>query len=81
MASSIGKALGFGSLDEGDDSGGDAPMSEGMEPKPKPEDGNSAEVLAMKQFQRAKDPAAMAAALKDFLEACGVYGSDDSGGL
>ncbi len=35
-----------------------------------------AEVLAMKQFKRASTPEAMAQALKDFLEACGVTGSD-----
>jgi hypothetical protein len=36
----------------------------------------SAEVLAMKMFERAKSPEDKAAALKDFLSACG-YMSDE----
>lgn len=33
----------------------------------------SAEVLAMKQFDRAPTPEAKVQAMKDFLEACGLY--------
>ncbi len=39
----------------------------------KPKGPASAEVLAMKQFDRATSPEAKAQALKDFLEACGLY--------
>lgn len=52
-----------------------APESTG-EPKSeeKPKEGDStAEVLAMKQFERAGTPEAKAQAMKDFLEACGLY--------
>lgn len=54
------------------------PMS-AMEPmdsemaEEKPEGSSSAEVLAMKQFDRATSPEAKAQAMKDFLEACGMY--------
>ena len=56
-----------------DDAGEDMPVSESTEDagdKPKVA---SAEVLAMKQFDRASTPEAKAQALKDFLEACGLY--------
>ena len=56
----MGESLG------GEDVMEDAPMSE------KPE-AASAETLAMKQFKRAATPEAMAQAMKDFLEACGLY--------
>ncbi len=70
---SIGKALGY-SLDLGDEEGDDeSPASEPKEPKAKVP---TAEVLAMKQFERAKSPEEKAQALKDFLSACGVYDSD-----
>ncbi len=75
--SKLGKALGFsmdmgsgeaGAMDEGD-------ASDELESEPaasvKEKPGGSAEVLAMKQFKRATTPEAMAAALKDFGEACG----------
>lgn len=75
--SKIGKAIGFGD--------GPPPVSDPMEAEleleddlelPEPEDKSgvgSAEVLAMKQFERAASPEAKAQALKDFLEACGLY--------
>ena len=39
----------------------------------KPKASGSAEVLAMKQFDRASTPEAKVQAMKDFLEACGLY--------
>ena len=47
----------------------ESPASESTEAKPKTA---SAEVLAMKQFDRATTPEARAEALKDFLSACGA---------
>ena len=70
MPSDIGKALGY-DMEEKAVSDEMAPVSESMEPEKK--GSASAEVLAMKQFERAKDPEAKAQALKDFLEACGLY--------
>ena len=68
--SKVGDALGF---------------SEGMAEEPLPEDpmaaddtlaapepNADAEILAMKAFESAKTPEAKVAALKGFLEACGV---------
>jgi hypothetical protein len=55
----------------------EAPVSEsGEDPmaSDEPEGTGSAEVLAMKQFGRATTPEAKVAALKDFLEALGVFG-------
>ncbi len=82
MASAIGKALGYsmdvpsadkaGEMDEGDSSDEELTPASKAEPK-----AASAEVLAMKQFERAKSPEAKVQALKDFLSACG-YSSDDS---
>ncbi len=73
--SKLGDALGY-SMDAGDGASGamdEGDASDMLEPpasaKEKP--GGSAEVLAMKQFKRATTPEAMAAALKDFGEACG----------
>lgn len=62
--SKIGKALGFPSPDE---------ESEDPELDVEPVSDNKAEVLAMKQFMRADTAEAKATALKDFMEACGVY--------
>ncbi len=67
MASKIGKALGFGDLG-----------ADGVEPDEDDAEGEtkgsaSAEVLAMKQFMRADTAEAKAAAMKDFMEACGGY--------
>ncbi len=67
--SKIGKAIGFPEIPESFEDEGDEMESE-AEPKA---GGNTAEVLAMKQFDRATTPEARAQALKDFLEACGVY--------
>jgi hypothetical protein len=69
----IGKALGYGSMpglggSEPDDDADDTDS----EDAPK---GSSAEVLAMKAFTKAVTPEDKAEALKDFLSACGVYGS------
>lgn len=76
MASKLGKALGF-SMDEGDasDMDDDTPPSvaDPLEDKPK---GGSAEILAMKQFERATTTEAKVQALKDFLEACGAIGDE-----
>ncbi len=73
MASKLGKALGY-SMDLGADDE-EAPVSEELdveaEVKPKEKTGGSAEVLAMKQFERATTPEAKVQALKDFGEACG----------
>lgn len=44
-----------------------------MEDEPAPKADASAEVLAMKQFDRAPTPEAKVQAMKDFLEACGLY--------
>jgi hypothetical protein len=71
----LSKALGY-DLGEGapasdtmgmSESTGDAPVDD------KPKGTATAEVLAMKQFDRATTPEARAQALKDFLEACGLY--------
>ena len=77
MASKLGKALGGlgGSLDMGsgdEDMGSEeeAPMSDA-----KPDTG-SAELMAMKMFEKATSPEAKVSALKAFLEACGAIGSD-----
>jgi hypothetical protein len=53
------------------------PMAGGLEDpemleEPKASDA-SAEVLAMKMFERASTPEAKVQAMKDFLEACGLY--------
>ena len=67
--SKIGKAIGYPDIPESFE-------DEGMEEVPEsvPAAGaGTAEVLAMKQFDRATTPEARAQALKDFLEACGVY--------
>lgn len=84
--SKLGDALGFASpkglkgaetpaMDEGDGSDTDSltPASEKTEPK-----GGTAEILAMRQFDRATTPEAKVQALKDFGEACG-WGGGDSG--
>jgi hypothetical protein len=68
MPSEIGKALGYSMGDSEEE----APMSE-TPVKEAPKASASAEVLAMKQFDRAKDPEAKVQAMKDFLEACGLY--------
>ena len=50
------------------------PMSaEGTPEDVEPKGSASAEVLAMKQFDRATSPEDKAQAMKDFLEACGLY--------
>lgn len=71
MASPIGKALGYSM-----DSEEEAPLSSepGDEAPPSKKDTKapSAEVLAMKQFERAKTPEAKVEALRSFLSACGV---------
>lgn len=71
MAGKIAKAIGFPGMDDAssDDSGmGDSEPPDSMsEPK-----GNSAELLAMKQFERASGPEAKLQALRDLLEAMGV---------
>jgi len=73
--SKLGDVLGFpkaSSADEGDssDAGDDMPASS----KAKPDDkSGSAEVLAMKQFERASTTEAKVQAMKDFIEACGSY--------
>jgi len=75
--SKLGDALGFPkepkafSADEGDASDSeDAPASS----KAKPDDkSGSAEMLAMKQFERASSTEAKVQAMKDFIEACGSY--------
>lgn len=64
MPSDEAPASDAGLSDEGDESD--------MLEKPKADSG-SAEILAMKQFERAADPAAKVQAMKDFLEACGLY--------
>lgn len=69
--SKIGDTLGY-SMDM------EASASEPMEdPLAEPAEDDAgkadAEVLAMKQFERAKTPEAKVEALKAFLEACGVY--------
>lgn len=69
----LSKAMGFPDEAESTD---EAPVSEAGEEKAKP--AASAEVLAMKQFSRASTPEAKAAAMRDFLEACGC--SMDGGG-
>lgn len=69
----LSKAMGFPDTGESADET-DAPASESTE-KAKP--AASAEVLAMKQFTRASTPEAKAAAMRDFLEACGC--TTDSG--
>lgn len=67
----------MGKLSEalGMDMGSEAPMSEGgeMMEEEAPKASASAEVLAMKQFERASTPEAKVQAMKDFLEACGLY--------
>ncbi len=40
-----------------------------------PKGGGSAELLAMKQFERASTTEAKVQAMKDFLEACGATGA------
>ncbi len=74
--SKLGDALGFATKaapaeEEGDGMEMSEPPASVDEAAPA-----GAEVLAMKQFKRASTPEAMAQALKDFLEACGVTGSD-----
>ncbi len=69
----LSDALGFGAKGASEEMPPSIPedvdaMDEMVE---KPSMGGSAEVLAMKQFKRATTPEAMAAALKDFGEACG----------
>ena len=76
--SKLGDALGFGT--KGEET---APSSipedvEAMDAKAERPAGGSAEVLAMKQFERATSTEAKVAALKDFLEACGAIGTDDA---
>lgn len=53
-----------------DDALPDEPEMSGPESSGEPK-GGSAEVLAMKQFERATSPEAKVQALKDFGEACG----------
>lgn len=51
-------------------------MDEGLGEDPMEKDPKasaSAEVLAMKQFDRATTPEMKVQAMKDFLEACGLY--------
>ncbi len=64
----IAMALGFPESDSEDDSDDDS-----VESKKEPDQQNKAEVLAMKQFMRAETAEAKATAMKDFMEACGVY--------
>lgn len=64
----LSQALGLDMGDESPPSSADAGDDSAME-KPK---GVSAEVLAMKQFDRAGDPEAKVTALRDLLEAMGV---------
>lgn len=72
----LSKALGLDMDMEAPPASESMPMDEGddelAEEKPKA-DTASAEVLAMKQFDRASTPEAKVQALKDFLEACGLY--------
>ncbi len=76
MASKLGKALGF-EMDGGDELPPSIPEDvDEMDEKAEKSSGNSAELLAMKQFERASSPEAKVQAMKDFLEACGAIGSD-----
>lgn len=67
--SKLSDALGMGDEPMPEDSEAEAMVPMEEESKASPE----AEVLAMKQFKRAKTPEDMASALRSFLEACGVY--------
>jgi hypothetical protein len=68
--SKVSEALG---LDMGMADEAEPMLDEGLEPMEKPQASASAEVLAMKQFERAATPEAKVQAMKDFLEACGLY--------
>ncbi len=63
----LSKAIGFPTDEE--ESSDESPVSEVPEKKVSA----SAEVLAMKQFMRADTAEAKAAAMRDFIEACGEY--------
>lgn len=56
-----------------EDDMGEAPLSESTEKK---SDTGSAELMAMKMFEKATSPEAKVTALKAFLEACGAIGTD-----
>ena len=87
MDSKIGKALGYSMGDpkespmgdlmdetESDSEDQDEPGPDsGMQEKSK---SDSAEVMAMKLFDKAKSPEAKVDAMKAFLEACGATGSE-----
>ena len=69
----LSKALGF-DMEEAPEMGAED-MDEGLEldePMEK-KTSASAEILAMKQFERATTPEAKVQAMKDFLESCGLY--------
>jgi len=71
MAGKIAKAIGFPSMDDSsDDSGMMGSESPASSSEPKAD--TSAELLAMKQFERASGPEAKLSALRDLLEAMGV---------
>ncbi len=72
----MGKVASALGLDMGDEAPASEPMETSMDDESaeeKPKGPVSAEVLAMKAFDRATSPEQKAQALKDFLSACGVY--------
>lgn len=69
--SKIGKAFEAASGKNSDDTGLEEDVSTDAESEP------DAEVLAMKQFLKASSPEDKAAALKDFLRACGAIGYEE----
>lgn len=71
--SKIGKAFAKEPIEEAED---DAEEASGVGDDSESPD---AEVLAMKAFEKAKDPKAKAKALKSFLQACGALGYEDDG--
>ena len=76
MKSKLGKVLGL----EIEGLGSSPEMEDESKGDDEPEDKDSqrsVEILAMKKFKRAATTEDMVEAMKGFLEACGIYASDD----
>ncbi len=78
MASKLGKALGFGMGEELEEAPPSIPEDvDALDMKAEKKPAASAEVMAMRMFEKASSPEAKVAALKAFGEACGWSSGED----